>query len=131
MDNVIAGGVALLLLVLVAGIFFQTALVPMTWWNVAAAASSIEGLLIREGAVTPAVSQALAAELVHRGLDPGRAAVTGTEQVVYYGGPVDLTVHYQMTFPLLEWLGPNAMHWVDREVVVVRSVRVYSEVPPP
>lgn len=130
MDNVLAGGVGLLLLILVAGIFFQTALVPMTWWNVAAAASSVEGLLIREGAVTPAVGTALAAELAQRGLDPARATVSGTGATVYYGGPVDLTVQYAFTYPIVEWLGPVA-RWADRDVVVVRSVRVYSEVPPP
>lgn len=126
----LAGGVGLLLLILVAGIFFQTALVPMTWWNVAAAASSIEGLLIREGAVTPAISAALAAELTGRGLDPARASVSGTASTVYYGGPVDLTVQYAFTYPILEWLGP-LVQWANRDVVVVRSVRVYSEVPPP
>jgi hypothetical protein len=130
LDNVLAGGVGLLLLILVAGIFFQTALVPMTWWNVAAAASSIEGLLIREGAVTPAISAALAAELTGRGLDPARASVSGTAGTVYYGGPVDLTVQYAFTYPILEWLGP-LVRWANRDIVVVRSVRVYSEVPPP
>lgn len=131
MDNVLAGGVALLLLVVVAGIFFQLALVPMTWWNVAAAASSVEGLLIREGAVTPAVSAALAAELAQRGLDPRRATLSGTDQTVYYGGPVDLTVQYAFTFPVLEWLRPGASRWAEQDVTVVRSVRVFSEVPPP
>lgn len=131
MDNIIAGGVALLLLLLLAGIFFQSAAVPMTWWNVAAAAGSVEGLLVREGAVTSTVSLALAAELAARGLDPSKAAVDGTESVMYYGGPVDLTVRYGFSFPWLEWLGPFAANWREREVVIVRSVRVYSEVPPP
>lgn len=130
MDNVLAGGVGLLLLVLVAGILMQAALVPMTWWNVAAAASSIEGLLIREGAITPAVSTALAAELADRGLDPSRARLTGTDATVYYGGPVDITIHYGFTYPVLEWLGTTGA-WANREVTVVRAVRVYSEVPPP